>query len=99
MVGSSSGVGGVDERQNFATWYTFYRTRILLIKSAASLAFTPLTDSFRVGFITVKPKDHPGDATINPNKYLAIDDFNTDAARLVVLKGVLAGAEWLVADA
>ncbi len=72
-----SGVGGTDETQNFAIWYSFYRTRILLIKSAASLAFTPLTDSFRVGFITVKPKDNPTDAAINPNKYLAIDDFNT----------------------
>jgi hypothetical protein len=77
VVGSNTGIGGSDERQNFAIWYSFYRTRILLIKSAASLAFTPLTDSFRVGFITVKPKDNPTDAAINPNKYLAIDDFNT----------------------
>ena len=74
-VGPSSGVGGVDERNNFAIWYSYYRTRILLIKSAASLAFTPLTDSFRVGFITVKPKDNKTDLTINPAKYLPIDDF------------------------
>src|SRR5690606_38704913 len=45
------------ERQNFANWYTYYRTRINLTKSAASLAFTPLSDSFRVGFITAEPKD------------------------------------------
>ena len=77
VVNSSSGIGGTDERQNFAIWYTYYRTRILLIKSAASLAFTPLTDSFRVGFITVNPKDHPTDASINAAKYLAIDDFTT----------------------
>ena len=65
-----------DERQNFANWYSFYRTRISLIKSAASLAFTPLTDSFRVGFITVEPKDDPSDLSINQSKYVAIADFN-----------------------
>ena len=68
---------GAAEQQNFAIWFTYYRTRILLVKSAASLAFTPLTDSFRVGFITVKPKDNPTDAAINASKYLAIDDFTT----------------------
>src|SRR5664280_2372741 len=77
VVNSGSGVGGADERQNFSIWYSYYRTRILLTKSAASLAFTPLTDSFRVGFITVKPKDSPTDAAINPDKYLAINDFTT----------------------
>ena len=72
-----SGVAGADERANFATWYSYYRTRILLIKRAASLAFTPLTDSFRVGFITVRPKTTAGRAPIDPSKYLAIDDFTT----------------------
>ncbi len=70
LVSSTSGPGGVDERQNFANWYTFYRTRISLIKSAVSLAFMPLTDSSRVGFITVNP-DLSGSAN-----YLPIADFN-----------------------
>ncbi|MEF8766199.1 PilC/PilY family type IV pilus protein [Candidatus Accumulibacter contiguus] len=70
LVSSTSGTGGVDERQNFANWYTFYRTRISLIKSAVSLAFMPLTDSSRVGFITVNP-----DLTGSAN-YLPIADFN-----------------------
>jgi Tfp pilus tip-associated adhesin PilY1 len=76
-VSSNSGVAGADERGNFAIWYSYYRTRISLTKSAASLAFTPLTDSFRVGFITVKPKDAPTSASINPAKYLPIADFNS----------------------
>ena len=76
LVSTSSGIGNSDETTNFAIWYTYYRTRILLIKSAASLAFTPLTDSFRVGFITVRPKDDPTTpGPINPAKYLPIDDF------------------------
>jgi hypothetical protein len=65
------------EKANFAVWYTYYRTRISLTKSAASLAFTPLTDSFRVGFLTVNPKNNPGDASINADRYLAINDFNS----------------------
>jgi Tfp pilus tip-associated adhesin PilY1 len=77
IVGASSGVSGSDERTNFAIWYAYYRTRMLLIKSAASLAFTPLTDSFRVGLISARPKDNPTDAAINADKYLAIDDFTS----------------------
>ncbi len=77
VVGATSGPGATDERANFAIWYTYYRTRMNLTKSAASLAFTPLTDSFRVGFITVKPKDTPSSASINSSKYLAINDFNS----------------------
>jgi type IV pilus assembly protein PilY1 len=78
------------EQTNFAIWYSYYRTRILMIKSAASLAFTPLTDSFRVGFITVNPKfpfniPKAGDslnAPINPDKYLKIADFDTTQRNL-----------------
>ncbi len=77
VVGASSGPSGADERTNFAIWYSYYRTRMSLTKSAASLAFTPLTDSFRVGFVTVNPKDTPSSASINSSKYLAINDFNS----------------------
>jgi Tfp pilus tip-associated adhesin PilY1 len=81
LVSSTSGVTpvvGPDELANFATWYTYYRTRIALIKSSASLAFSPLSDSYRVGFITVQPKDTPESTTINSAKsYVAISDFNS----------------------
>lgn len=39
---------GRDERQNFANWYSFYRTRSLATISAASLAFYNLSPSTRV---------------------------------------------------
>ncbi|MEP7300983.1 MAG: PilC/PilY family type IV pilus protein, partial [Caldimonas sp.] len=73
------------EQQHFAIWYSYYRLRINMIKSAASLAFAPLTDSMRVGFITINPK-YPFNvplasdylnAPINPDKYLKIADFDT----------------------
>ncbi len=72
------------EQQNFAIWYSFYRTRIALIKSAASLAFAPLNDTKRIGFITVQPKASPGApgiAGVAPNwpRYLPIADFNAGA--------------------
>jgi len=37
-VSSTSGPGKTDERQNFANWYSFYRTRHLMIASAAASA-------------------------------------------------------------
>jgi Tfp pilus tip-associated adhesin PilY1 len=83
VVSSSSGPGVTDERLNFAIWYSYYRTRLSLIKSAASLAFNPLTDSFRVGFITMNPK-YPNNtvtdslnAPINAANYVPIADFDT----------------------
>ncbi|MCS7100630.1 MAG: hypothetical protein NZL99_02925, partial [Burkholderiaceae bacterium] len=39
-----------DERQNFAVWYSFYRTRNLATVSAASLALAGLPDSVRVAW-------------------------------------------------
>jgi hypothetical protein len=70
------------EKQNFAIWYSYYRTRIGLIKSAASLAFAPLNDTKRVGFITVQPKDTPSSPAINPIRYLALGDFNSGQKNL-----------------
>ena len=39
---------GRDERQNFANWYSFYRSRSLATISAASLAFYDLSNSTRM---------------------------------------------------
>ena len=65
-VGSSSGPGtrdlngdGVidaadkDERQNFANWYSFYRTRNLLTIGAAASAFQKLPEGARVAWRTL----------------------------------------------
>jgi hypothetical protein len=70
------------EKQNFAIWYSYYRTRLSLIKSAASLAFAPLNDTKRVGFITVQPKDTPASLSINPVRYLPLGDFNSGQKNL-----------------
>lgn len=61
-----------EEMTNFANWYSYYRTRILMMKSAASIAFKDIDDSFRVGFTTLSNQS---------SNYVAIDKFdNTQKA-------------------
>lgn len=38
------------ELVNYANWFAYYRTRIIAAKSVTSIAFSDLTDKFRVGF-------------------------------------------------
>ncbi len=68
LVTATSGAGGTDERTNFANWWSYYHTRILMMKTATGAAFSSLGSTFRVGF-----------ATINNNTgsdLLALDTFN-----------------------
>ena len=67
------------QQAKFALWYSFYRTRLGLTKSAASLAFLSLDASKRVGFITVEPQLSPNAGAIEANRFLKIDDFATVA--------------------
>ncbi|HMB57204.1 MAG TPA: PilC/PilY family type IV pilus protein [Arenimonas sp.] len=41
------------EMQNFATWYSFYRTRTKTAKAGASSAFSDLGQNLRIGFTTI----------------------------------------------
>ena len=73
------------QQQNFANWYSFYRTRIALVKSSMSRAFSSIDNGYRVGFITVSPlydsnpnnPDAPplAGASVDPAKYEPIRDF------------------------
>jgi type IV pilus assembly protein PilY1 len=74
IVSATSGPGGTDERQNFANWFSYYRTRILMMKSGAGRAFASIGDSYRVGFMTIQAT--PSTSTTDP-EYLMIDDFGT----------------------
>lgn len=42
-----------DETQNFANWFTYYRSRVLTARAGASIAFGQLGENFRVGFRTI----------------------------------------------
>ena len=41
------------QKTNFANWYSYYRTRINMMKSASGRAFEDVDDEFRVGFGTI----------------------------------------------
>ncbi len=69
VVSDTSGPGATDERKNFANWYTYYRTRMQMMKTATGLAFKSIDDDFRVGFMTLHGNASPG--------FLNVTDFST----------------------
>ncbi len=52
-----SGRTYAQEMQNFAIWYSFYRTRIQMMKGATGIAFSALDQNSRVGFHTLHEND------------------------------------------
>jgi type IV pilus assembly protein PilY1 len=58
-----------EEMTNYANWWTYYRTRLQSMKTAASQAFKALDSRYRVGFMTINA---PGD------NYLQIAPFNSE---------------------
>ncbi len=42
-----------EEMTNYANWYAYYRTRMQMMKTAASIAFSNVDDSFRVGYYAI----------------------------------------------
>lgn len=56
--------------QEYANWYTYYRTRIVTMRSAASLAFKPIGDRYRVGFTTISS------TAVDGTDFLDITDFD-----------------------
>ncbi|MDO9001897.1 MAG: PilC/PilY family type IV pilus protein [Aquabacterium sp.] len=41
------------QAQRYADWYAYYRTRVLMMRSAAGRAFSPIDGKYRVGFTTI----------------------------------------------
>jgi len=59
------------ELVNYANWFAYYRTRMLAAKTVTSLAFSDLTDKFRVGFHTL--------SNFPATDFLTVDDFTGGA--------------------
>ncbi|MFT7228258.1 MAG: type IV pilus assembly protein PilY1, partial [Methylophilaceae bacterium] len=55
-----------EEMTNYANWYTYYRTRMQLIKSATSIAFDTIGEDLRMGFMTINA---------GTNKAVDFEDF------------------------
>ncbi|MFQ6333980.1 pilus assembly protein [Methylophilus sp. 3sh_L] len=62
-----------EEFTNFANWVTYYRTRMLSMKTAASQAFKSLDSRYRVGFVTINSP---------ASNYLALAAFDSAQKRL-----------------
>ncbi len=60
-----------EEIQNFANWWTYYRTRMALMKTATGRAFLPIDDRYRIGFITINPN-----SPVSSSKYQPIARFD-----------------------
>lgn len=60
-----------EELQNFANWYSYYRVRMTMMKTATGHAFLQIDDRYRVGFITINPG-----GPVVASRYLAINKFN-----------------------
>lgn len=85
--GTGSTCTYTQEIQNFANWFSYYRTRILMTKSSIGLAFAPIDpvvspvnpSKFRVGFNAI---NKPGSTNSNTSVaddagWLTIRDFDT----------------------
>ncbi|GAB3390652.1 pilus assembly protein [Lysobacter fragariae] len=46
------------EMQNFATWYSYHRTRMKVAKAGASEAFAQLKDDLRIGFDSINQNEN-----------------------------------------
>ncbi|MCM0045752.1 MAG: PilC/PilY family type IV pilus protein [Burkholderiaceae bacterium] len=77
IVGERSGPNGSDERQNFANWFSFHRTRMLAMKTAVGRAFSQLDGSFRVGLSAIS---EPGASSWSPG-FLRLGDFSGEHRR------------------
>lgn len=76
-----------EELNNYARWYTYYRTRLQMMKTSVGLAFLsfignpsgtpPKPNSIRLGLITMHAQDS---GTVSSAKYLRIADFDTTQA-------------------
>lgn len=53
-------------KTNYANWFSYYRTRMLAMKSAAGRAFAGIGSSFRVGFMTINTFNNASFLNIQP---------------------------------
>jgi len=59
----------VADKQNFANWYSYYRTRVMMMKSAAGRAFASVDDKYRVGYSTISEKGTGSSKFLNVTKF------------------------------
>ena len=58
-----------EEMTNYANWYAYYQTRMQMMKTAASIAFSAVGNNFRVGFYSINNGGGAGNFFINPDTF------------------------------
>ena len=67
FVSANSGPNGTDERQNFANWYSFYRSRALAAQTSTNLALADASENLRLGWQALGTSDSCILVTANAN--------------------------------
>jgi type IV pilus assembly protein PilY1 len=65
------------DQANYANWYQYYRSRLLLMKTASGRAFLNMPDTYRVGTTKIS---HSQYSAINGNYFLPVGAFTENAA-------------------
>lgn len=63
-----------EEIQNFANWFSYYRTRILMTKTSLGTAFAGISDRFRVGFATIN--DNSSNTNTRAANFVPVSTFS-----------------------
>jgi Tfp pilus tip-associated adhesin PilY1 len=59
-----------EEMTNYANWYAYYRTRMQMMKTASSIAFSAVDNTYRVGFYSINNGlNGAGSYFINPSAF------------------------------
>jgi type IV pilus assembly protein PilY1 len=61
-----------EEIQNFANWHSYYRKRLMMMKTATGRAFLPIDDRYRVGFMTINAP-----SPVNASTFLKVSPFDS----------------------
>jgi type IV pilus assembly protein PilY1 len=67
---ATTGCTAAEEQTNFANWFSYYRHRMLMMKTSSGLAFAPIDARYRVGFVTINTG-----SPVKAETYLKIADF------------------------
>jgi type IV pilus assembly protein PilY1 len=87
------------QQQNYANWYQYYRTRLLLMKSAAGRAFLGVNSDFRVGFSVISDTGTNADLFLGVNRFTGTHKedwydmlYGIEGAAFTPLRGALSKA-------
>lgn len=69
------------DAQNYANWYQYYRTRLLMMKTAVGLAFSDVDAKYRVGFNVINNKTTDSTLVSKSSKTSFLDPKEFDSAQ------------------